>query len=188
MNTSLKIGQSDVEDVTMAVVFNLRYLTNDLSQVGSKILCADSGFGRCVGTDRRGGVGSCNATPRSAVESNFDLSAFAGTCGVITIDNAITAGTWYVLVVEYNGNVINGTTFTLRAWLNGVNKISGFGGSYSTTTNSASVLIGHQSINNPNEQMNGNIGEVLIFNRTLTDNERTEVTRYLGTKWGVAVS
>lgn len=38
------------------------------------------------------------------------------------------------------------------------------------------------------EAFNGNIGEIIIFNRALNDEERKAIEKYLGQKWGIKVS
>ena len=40
----------------------------------------------------------------------------------------------------------------------------------------------------PNDPWQGDIGEVLVYNRLLSSTERQNVERYLGTKWGITVA
>lgn len=54
------------------------------------------------------------------------------------------------------------------------------------TSNTASVMyVGGNNRNNPKSYMDGYIGEVLMWTRTLTPTETGQIETYLGDKWGI---
>lgn len=56
----------------------------------------------------------------------------------------------------------------------------------SQTSNSATVMyIGGNNRNNPKSYMDGYIGEVMIWNRTLNATEISQVENYISNKWGI---
>ncbi len=75
---------------------------------------------------------------------------------------------------------------SIQMWVNGVSE----GGTVTDTTNNSSntspLFIG--SRNNGANFMDGYIGEIIIFDRALTDQEIEDVETYLGTKWDITIS
>jgi prepilin-type N-terminal cleavage/methylation domain-containing protein len=75
---------------------------------------------------------------------------------------------------------------SIQMWVNGVSE----GGTVTDTTNNSSntspLFIG--SRNNDANFMDGYIGEIIIFDRALSDQEIEDVETYLGTKWSITIS
>jgi len=71
-----------------------------------------------------------------------------------------------------NNPFLNGTAFTTIA-------------TYSYNLGSAIGAIGSLSGTSPSNGLIGDIGEILIYNRSLTTTERQQVEGYLGWKWGL---
>jgi hypothetical protein len=109
-------------------------------------------------------------------------------------------------LLQENPGVYGGTAYTplssTTSWqigyglLNGASSvISRDGGSESTGNSGAGFdvrqyVIGSHGSGNPSapiNQLDGDIGEVFIFNKTLTSGEKASLLSYLGTKWGIAI-
>jgi len=75
---------------------------------------------------------------------------------------------------------------SMQMWVNGTSE----GGAVTDTTdisaNSSALFIG--SRNNSSNFMDGYIGEIIIFERALNDQEIGDVETYLGAKWGITIS
>ena len=80
----------------------------------------------------------------------------------------------YIFTISYK-------TLDRKMYINGLLKSSDTpSGRVSTVINNAVGVT-----NNYSEFMNGYIGEIIIFNRSLTDTQRTDVESYLKNKWGI---
>lgn len=73
-------------------------------------------------------------------------------------------------------------------FIDGTQRISGVNSAASFTTSGSVTIkrIGHYS--SSLFQFNGWIGDILCWNRALSDSERLKVERYLGKKWGITVA
>ena len=75
----------------------------------------------------------------------------------------------------------NTTEIGRNAYINGVSKATAV-----TTVNRASVTTPHY-VSSILEPLNGYIGEIIVFDRTLTLQERKDIEGYLGKKWGIRI-
>jgi hypothetical protein len=76
------------------------------------------------------------------------------------------------------------TSTVLNAWINGINNAVGTANPALSIT---SLTIGNFATPSSTYAFTGQIGEILIYNRTLTTAERQFVEAYLGRKWSVSV-
>ncbi len=74
----------------------------------------------------------------------------------------------------------------LRYFLDGTSIAIAVGATLSTQTDFAGLEVGRLSVNN--SFFGGHYGELLIYDRELSAAERDAITRYLGGRWGIAVS
>ncbi len=110
---------------------------------------------------------------------------YAGTaCYASTSD--VAASTAYVVSMVY---IANTASTGMRFFQNGVS-----GGASATTskapdtTVSASLFIGKDGLSSSPAFFGGSIGELIIFDRALKDEERQSIEDYLGKKWGISIS
>jgi len=96
-----------------------------------------------------------------------------GNWPTVFTSNAISLNTWYSL----STTVSSAGSETL--YLNGSSQTS----SSRTVTNTKGYKIGSNS--SAGEYWNGEIAEIIIFNKQLTTTERKQVHSYLGQKWGI---
>lgn len=89
--------------------------------------------------------------------------------------SAYTAGTYEVVSIVHEN-----TTFGL--WRNGGSQISATGGT--ARTNTTGIYVGDDS--SSGDQLQGNIAELIVYDRNLTADERRDIENYLATKWGLA--
>lgn len=87
-----------------------------------------------------------------------------------------TTNNYDVMTVIHDVNTIN-------MWRNGVNQFSGTGLLRSSTTG---IYIGDDS--SSGDQLQGNIAEIIVYNRDLTADERHDVETYLAGKWGRTIT
>lgn len=83
-----------------------------------------------------------------------------------------------IITHTYDGTTSN--TSTNKVWINGtsVNANSGPSSGAAKTTTTTNVAIGAAA-----SGMNGNIGEIVFFNRELRTSERQDIEKYLRDKW-----
>ena len=70
-------------------------------------------------------------------------------------------------------------------YINGVEALGTSSGNTGSGTNGR-FIIGRRPSDNAG-YMNGYIGEVITFGRSLKASERASIEQYLGTKWGVRI-
>lgn len=85
----------------------------------------------------------------------------------------IAGGQWYILTSRYGGG-------THQLWLNGTSKGSVAKGNSNITAGSTSV---GNKVTASYQGFDGDIQEVLVYNRALSDAERTAVESYLSTRY-----
>ncbi len=95
--------------------------------------------------------------------------------------SSYTAGRLYVLSFIYDNSV----TGNRKIYINGVSSAGTDGASAAHGGRTNFNTIG---VTNGSELLNGEIGEIIIFERALDTNERTAVQNYLAKKWSVKVS
>ena len=95
--------------------------------------------------------------------------------GFATATSVVSATTPYIVHTQFNGSVpttyLNGTQGTTVVSSSGTFAISSYG-------------IGNQAFPTT-EFLRGNIGEVIVYNTSLTDAQRQSVEGYLAWKWGL---
>lgn len=116
-------------------------------------------------------------------DSNTQFAAFYGNGGgwnntnTFGSDATLTPNTPYILSNTLSGTVSNG-------YVNGVNvgtATENNGKNFST-----GYIVGQMS--SGGQYWDGYIGEIIIFNRALSDTERKQVEAYLSKKWGIRVA
>ena len=99
--------------------------------------------------------------------ASTEMRMFAGSAPVIA---TITQSTWYLAVLVYNG-----TSSTHRV----------------STLTASTVNAGANAITAPrigaNAGLRGDLGEIGVFSKALSDTEATAVMRYLSKKWAVTI-
>lgn len=108
-------------------------------------------------------------TSRQHVFGNAEteMRMFAGAAPVIA---TLTGSTWYVALLTYNGSSSTHRVSTLTA----------------STVNAGTAAITSPRIG-ANSGMRGDLGEIGMFSKVLSDAEATAVIRYLSQKWAVTV-
>ena len=64
----------------------------------------------------------------------------------------------------------------------GYNQSLSLSGGYAKTN--STIYLGGRDINS---FFKGYVGEIIIYSRSLNDDERKDIEKYLGKKWGIAV-
>lgn len=100
--------------------------------------------------------------------SQTEMRMFAGSSPVVA---TIVGSSWYVAILTYSG-----TSSTHRI----------------STRTASTVSAGTNSITAPrvgsSAGIRGNLGEIGVFNRAISQTEAEAMLKYLGTKWAVTVS
>ncbi len=104
---------------------------------------------------------------------------------------AISANTAYVVSIVYTANSASATTSGVRFYQNGT-----YNSSVATTSNSPDLTvatstptyIGKSGLTAAANYFTGGIGELIVFDRALKDEERVSIQHYLGDKWGIKVN
>lgn len=121
------------------------------------------------------------------------------TIGTITNGNVISVNEPTIISMLFLRSPLTpGTTANIKIYKNGGTELPllGFSGSYTTGMGGAygnslsPLLIGIRDDNNNglyNSGFVGNIGEIVAFSRSISDEERISVEKYLGKKWGIVV-
>jgi hypothetical protein len=99
--------------------------------------------------------------------SATEMRMFAGSSPVIA---TLTASTWYVAALIYNGASSTHRVSTLTA----------------STVNAGTNAITYPRIG-ANNSLRGDLGEVGMFSKALSDTEATAVLKYLAKKWAVTI-
>lgn len=141
-----------------------------------------------------------------ASKGDFGVSSGSGNCGSITatttsFDFALLNERIIASLIIYQSPTASGSTGNVKIFRNGFPKtVSATNNGYnSATINSTSLysnglhnfIYGARKANasaNPDSFFNGLIGEVIIFNRSLNNDDRRDIERYLGKKWGIKVN
>lgn len=111
--------------------------------------------------------------------------------GLATTDAAVnTTGYHYIGQIldgtQTNANVTVQNNLRLRVRLDGVQRTLTFSTNVGTTTSpSANTLNVGADDSGSNNFLNGYLGEIMIWTRTLTATEISQVEGYLATKWGI---
>ncbi len=104
---------------------------------------------------------------------------YNGTSYFATKSVAFTnSSTYNIASITYDGAAV-------RLFVNGVEALGTSGGNLGAGTDGR-FTIGRRP-NDVTGYMNGYIGEIITFGRTLKINERTNIEQYLSTKWGIPI-
>lgn len=121
------------------------------------------------------GCSRANVSPSSTVV-NLESSIIS----MVMLSSPLTSGVTSNTLIYKNG----GSALTLSADASGYN--SNLGGAYAKAN--STLFIGARNNGSPDAYYSGKIGEIIIFSRSLKDEERKSVEQYLGKKWGIKVS
>jgi hypothetical protein len=138
--------------------------TADTSPLRKLYGADDGGYDRAAGIDSRASDGS-------------NYTVFAGSGGV--------AGVFTFAANTANLTIENYANKKLNTWVNGAAAKSNIDAEYDHMP--AHLYIGGTG-HSYTESWKGDIAEMLIYKRTLTDEERKKVEDYLGAKYGVKLS
>lgn len=109
-----------------------------------------------------------NASGKSCIKSGTELAATADA----------TTESWHVHSALYNGAAS-------KLWLDGTELASGNAGTNAMTDG---IRVGHSLGSNVSYYFDGQLAELIIYNRNLSSIERKHVEDYLGEKYGITVS
>lgn len=114
-----------------------------------------------------------NKSAFSQTSNGYDVTVPVFSTGVVT----------RIHVFRFNSSIgknyyINGVSQTLSVIL---------GGTPSLTTGLVSNTVAQIGRHLASTYYFGNIGEIIIFNKYINDDERKDVEQYLGKKWGIAI-
>jgi len=90
----------------------------------------------------------------------------------------------YVISIVYSFNTID---TGIKFYKNGGIAISATTSNSPETSGTGDLFIGKSGLSGVEQYFNGHIGEVIIFDRALKDEERISIQNYLGKKWGVKI-
>jgi hypothetical protein len=162
--TSIDISPARMPEGTVITVF--RSKTADKSPL-RKVYGDDNGsYDRAAGLDDRGG------------DKNFTLFSGAGVEGYFNLE----ADKPYILVDEYSPKLFSG-------WVNGNAALTNVAADWGDKPDDAlpNMYIGGTGTSY-SEYWNGDVAEVIVYGRKLTDTERTQVEDYLAKKYGVPLT
>lgn len=123
-----------------------------------------------------------------------DTKIAAGVVSDWTTNNALwleyntTLTSNHIVTMRYNGNANPGTG-DLDLWRDGVAlalSATVKNGLSATSVNAIPFTVGARN-NGAANKITGDIAEIVIYNRALSDSERQQVERYLSQKYGIAV-
>lgn len=129
------------------------------------------------GTKTIANVGAASGGRQIRLNGNKQNLTKAQVQSVADGTNTTALTTVYVLTTRYDGSSV---TFTMNGAADG-------GAAFTGTFDNSVIAVGARSVS-ADEEFIGHIGEVVLFNRALTSSELTQMTQYLGTRWGVTVS
>lgn len=131
------------------------------------------------------------------VKGNFGIHSG---CFKSTVTNPVIMANNEALIVSmivFASPIVNGSTANVKIFKNGGNELAlqadngGYNasliGSYARENYSLYIGTRYDWRNNLNSWYMGAIGEVIIYSRSLNNEERQSVEKYLGKKWGIAV-
>ena len=140
------------------------------------------------------------------VKGNFGLASSSENCGST---NATTSSFDYVVqnekiissIVVYQTPMVSGVTDNIKIYRNGyLQNVSKVNTGYNSpviesskkySDGSSRLYLGAKKIDNganPTSFFHGMIGEMIVFNRSLNNEDRKEIEKYLGKKWGIKVN
>ena len=162
--TSIDISPSRMPEGTVITVF--RSKTADKSPLRKVYGDDNGGYDRAAGLDDRGG------------DKNFTLFSGNGVEGYFTLE----VDKPYILVDEYAPKEFNG-------WVNGNAALTKLAAAWGDKPEEAlpNMYIGGTGTVY-SEYWNGDIAEVIVYGRKLTDAERTQVEDYLAKKYGITLT
>jgi hypothetical protein len=112
----------------------------------------------------------------------FRVQDADGSTTVLSPSKAYTLGVLYVMCVHHAVSDAVGTIF--QSGSKGPTSTSGFTAAAISNTDSNSSLIGK----NPSAScFNGDIAEIIVYNRAVSPSERVLLERFLGAKYGVSI-
>ncbi|MBP7710634.1 MAG: prepilin-type N-terminal cleavage/methylation domain-containing protein [Rickettsiales bacterium] len=113
----------------------------------------------------------------------------SGACTISRRSEGIIIASPSIVVTSNKAQILSfvSSGTTASGYLNGATMFSGSPSDVPTTSLNQ-FSIGAISRITPQYFFNGAIGEIIIFNRALTDEERLSIDRYLGKKWSIQVS
>jgi hypothetical protein len=139
-------------------------------------------------------------------KGNFGLASGSESCGQI---NATTSGIDFAVqnekivasLIVYQSPMVLGNPSNIKIFRNGYlqsvsNINSGYTSSLIENTKKYSdvsnrIYLGARKINDnatPTSFFKGLLGEMIVFNRSLNNEDRKEIEKYLGKKWGIKVN
>jgi hypothetical protein len=162
--TSIDISSARMPEGTVITVF--RSKTADKSPLRKVYGDDNGGYDRVVGLDNRGKDKNFTLFKGSGVEGYFNLE----------IDKP------YILVDEYSPKSFSG-------WVNGTATLTNLEADWGEKPDDAlpNMYLGGTGTRY-SEYWNGDIAEVIVYGRKLTDPERTQVEDYLAKKYGVTTT
>lgn len=162
--TSIDISPSRMPEGTVITVF--RSKTADKSPLRKVYGDDNGGYDRAIGLDDRGG------------EKNFTLFSGSGVEGYFNLE----AGKPYIVVDQYSPKEFSG-------WVNGNPALTKLVAAWGEKPEDAlpNMYIGGTGTSY-SEYWNGDIAEVIVYGRALTDAERTQVEDYLAKKYGITLT
>ncbi len=162
--TSIDISPSRMPEGTVITVF--RSKTADKSPLRKVYGDDNGGYDRAIGLDDRSG------------DKNFTL--FSGG-GVVSYFN-LEADKPYIVVDEYSPKAFSG-------WVNGNAALTNIECSWGDKPEDAlpNMYLGGTGTSY-SEYWNGDIAEVIVYGRKLSDAERTQVEDYLAKKYGITLT
>jgi hypothetical protein len=149
---------------------NLNFITTSAENGYGQAVKYDSGFpGNFLLYSYQGDTGLINCSQAFASGTNIRYTTYLYTQRSGLFDAATIGQPYTTITPNTNRSLINGSIGALD---------SDITGNYATT----SALY---SISGANDQNGQNMGELIVFNRALTDSEITQVNDYLIAKWGI---
>ncbi len=162
--TSIDISPARMPEGTIITVF--RSKTADKSPLRKVYGDDNGGYDRAIGLDDRGGEKNLTLFSGSGVEGYFNLE----------VDKP------YIVVDQYSPKEFSG-------WVNGNPALTKLAAAWGEKPEDAlpNMYIGGTGTSY-SEYWNGDIAEVIVYGRTLTDAERTQVEDYLAKKYGITLT